>query len=378
MSIKRTNWVSNFNLVGSARINDNTFKIDEVSQNGWDYNSMNLGVDCGEKCGVVYGNMMGGFSTKRDNVLYVHGKDEDGKDDWGNNFTIDWDDRFNDELLDTIGDGCFIQVGLERTDSGKLFVNKFLSEYDAIKYIKENLQNDDVIIVRGNLKYSFYNDRVTMQREIKSVFLSKAEPENFRATFRQSVLLDKDSVPKDDIDVELGRAKIRVRVLDYAKEVNGVEVKGNYPFVFNFDFDFEDKERFANFHKAILKVKKDITQVNFEGEFVNSGAVVQSTVDDISDDLKALIDIGMYTEEEVLSKFATNNSERRYVLTKPVIKQEGDEENKTIVPQIFPERYTEDDLDIVKISADVVDTKAIEDIISESDSSDDDWSELFD
>ena len=378
MSIKRTNWVSNFSLVGSARINDNTFKIDEISQSGWDYNSMNLGVDCGEKCGVVYGNMMGGFSTKKDNVLYVHGKDEDGRDDWGNNFTIDWDDRFNDELLDTIGDGCFIQVGLERTDSGKLFVNKFLSEYDAIKYIKENLQSDDVIIVRGNLKYSFYNDRVTMQREIKSVFLSKAEPENFKATFRQSVLLDKDSVPKDDIDAELGRAKIHARVLDYAKEVNGVEVRGNYPFVFNFDFDFEDKEKFANFHKAILKVKKDITQVNFEGEFVNSGAVVQSTVDDISDDLKALISIGMYTEEEVLSKFATNNSERRYVLTKPVIKQEGDDDNKTIVPQIFPERYTEDDLDIARISADAVDAKVIKDIVSDNDSSDDDWSELFD
>ena len=45
MSIKKTNWVSNFNLVGRAKINDNTFKIQEVSESGWEYNNLNLGVD---------------------------------------------------------------------------------------------------------------------------------------------------------------------------------------------------------------------------------------------------------------------------------------------------------------------------------------------
>ena len=377
MSIKKTNWVSNFNLVGRAKINDNTFKIDEVSDSGWEYSNLNLGVDCGERCGVVYANMMGGFSRERQNVIYVHGKKEDGSDDWQNNFQIDWKDRFNEELLETIGDGCFIVVGLERTDSDKLFRNRFLSQYDAINYIKEHLEDDDVVTVRGNLKYSFYNDNVTMQRDIQSIFLSKAEPKDFRATFRQSILLDKESVnPKEDIDTELNRAKIHARVLDYIKEINGVEIKGNYPFNFNFDFDFETKEKFTSFYKAIFKVTKDITQVNFEGEFVNSGAVVQATAEDISDDLKALIDIGMYTEEEVLAKYASNNYERRYVLVKPILRKEGDGESATVVAQIFKERYAEDELDINAITANTVDTDNLAEVMNSDD--DDEWmKEMF-
>lgn len=377
MSIKKTNWVSNFNLVGRARINDNTFKIGEVSDSGWEYNNLNLGVDCGEKCGTVYANMMGGFSRERKNQIYVHGKKADGSDDWQNNFQIDWEDRFNEDLLDTIGDSCFIVVGLERTDSDKLFRNRFLSPYDAINYIKDNLENDDVITVRGNLKYSFYNNNVTMQRDIQSIFLSKAEPKDFRATFRQSVLLNKESVnPKEDVDTELNRAKIHARVLDYVKEINGTEIKGNYPFNFNFDFDFENKKQFASFYEAVLKVTKDITQVNFEGEIINSGAVVQATKEDISDDLKALIDIGMYTEEEVLSKYASNNFERRYVLTKPILRKEGDGESAKVVAQIFKERYTEDELDVNAITVNTVDTDSLAGAMNSDD--DDEWlKEMF-
>ena len=377
MSIKKTNWVSNFNLVGRARINDNTFKIGEVSDSGWEYNNLNLGVDCGEKCGTVYANMMGGFSRERKNQIYVHGKKADGSDDWQNSFQIDWEDRFNEDLLDTIGDSCFIVVGLERTDSDKLFRNRFLSPYDAINYIKDNLENDDVITVRGNLKYSFYNNNVTMQRDIQSIFLSKAEPKDFRATFRQSVLLNKESVnPKEDVDTELNRAKIHARVLDYIKEINGTEIKGNYPFNFNFDFDFENKKQFASFYEAVLKVTKDITQVNFEGEIINSGAVVQATKEDISDDLKALIDIGMYTEEEVLSKYASNNFERRYVLTKPILRKEGDGESAKVVAQVFKERYTEDELDVNAITVNTVDTDSLAGAMNSDD--DDEWlKEMF-
>ena len=334
-------------------------------------------MDCGEKCGVVYANMMGGFSRERKNVIYVHGKKEDGTDDWQNTFQVDWEDRFNEELLDTIGDSCFIVIGLERTDSDKIFRNRFLSQYDAINYVKDNLETDDVITVRGNLKYSFYNDNVTMQRDIQSIFLSKAEPKDFRATFRQSILIDKESVnPKEDIDTEQNRAKIHARVLDYIKELNGVEIKGNYPFNFNFDFDFETKEKFTSFYKAIFKVTKGITQVNFEGEFVNSGAVVQATTEDISDDLKALIDIGMYTEEEVLAKYASNNFERRYVLVKPILRKEGDGESATVVAQIFKERYTEDELDINAITANTVDTDNLAEVMNSDD--DDEWmKEMF-
>ena len=72
--IKKEDWVSNFTLIGKAKINDYTFKIDEKAEKSdWIYNSMNLGVDCGEKHGTVYAEMLGGYADERENVIYAHG-----------------------------------------------------------------------------------------------------------------------------------------------------------------------------------------------------------------------------------------------------------------------------------------------------------------
>ena len=91
--LEKKKWVAQFNLVGKAKINDYTYKIDEKSEKSdWIYNTLNLGVDCGEKFGNVYAEMMGGYGSDRDNVCFVHGKNDDKKDDWDNRFTVDWDD----------------------------------------------------------------------------------------------------------------------------------------------------------------------------------------------------------------------------------------------------------------------------------------------
>ncbi len=346
--IKKTNWISSFKLVGRAKINDNSFKIDEVSQSGWCYNNLNLGVDCGEKYGVTYANLMGGYSQVKDNIIYVHGKKEDGTEDWENIFTINWDDRLDEEILDTLGDMCFIKVGLENTENGKLYTQKFLAAYDAINYIKEHLTNDTVINVQGNLKYNFYQGNVTMQRDIRSIFLSKAEPENFKASFAQSVLIDNDSINlKEDVDTNRKCVSVHARVLDYVKELNGNTIKGQYPLPFTFEYEYESEEIFKKVYKLLFKVKKNIRQINFEGDFINTGATVQATMDDVTDDVKALIAMGLYTEEEILTKYAAQGGiERRYVLTRPIVRIEGDAENKQTVPQIFDDRYTEEDLTI--------------------------------
>lgn len=376
--IKKTNWISSFKLVGRAKINDNSFKIDEVSQSGWCYNNLNLGVDCGEKYGVTYANLMGGYSQVKDNIIYVHGKKEDGTEDWENIFTINWNDRLNEEILDTLGDMCFIKVGLENTENGKLYTQKFLAAYDAINYIKEHLTNDTVINVQGNLKYNFYQGNVTMQRDIKSIFLSKAEPENFKASFAQSILIDNDSINlKEDVDTNRKCVSIHARVLDYIKELNGNTVKGQYPLPFTFEYEYDSEEIFKKVYKLLFKVKKNIRQINFEGDFINTGATVQATMDDVTDDVKALIAMGLYTEEEILTKYAAQGGiERRYVLTRPIVRIEGDAENKQTVPQIFDDRYTEEDL-IINFSSnsdsnsdsDMWDTSAI----LNDDDDDDSW-----
>jgi hypothetical protein len=95
----------------------------------------------------------------------------------------------------------------------------------------------------------------------------------------------------------------------------------------------------------LSKVKKGVTQITFEGEFVETGATVQATLDDVPDDIKELIEIGVYTEEEALAKCSENGSrERRMLITKPYTKKVGDEDNKVTAIVYTPEKYNAEDL----------------------------------
>lgn len=348
-TIKKSDWVSNFTLVGKPVISDYTYKIDERSEkSNWVYNSLNLGIDCGESFGTVYAEMLGGYGEDRENKIYAHGKKDDGSDDFEKQIVVDFEDRFNDDVLEEIGDLSFITIGLETTDKGKTFYKKFLSEYDAIAYVKEHLTEDMVVNVRGNLKYSTYNDVTQVRKTITNIALSKVDdPSKYKATFVQSVLLDKDSasLKSENIDKDKGVMYVDARVLDYVKEVNGIEVKGQYPYAkqFEFEMDFSNEAQCKKIMDKLFKVKKDITQITFEGEFVEGGAVVTAVWDDVPDDIKDLVEIGVYTKEEALAKCTANGSrERRMVLKKPQIKLVG--EDKVPVISRFEERYTEEDL----------------------------------
>ena len=193
--IIKKDWTSNFTLIGTPKISDYTFKIDERSEkSNWIYNSMNLGVDCGDVYGTVYCEMMGGYSADNPNAIYAHGKKDDGSDDFEQQIQVDWDDRFDEDILETIGDLSFVTIGLEKTDKGKTYYKKFLSAYDAIAYVKAHLEEDMVINVKGALKYSEYQGKTQVRKNINSIVLSKVDDvSKYAARFTQSVLIDKSS-----------------------------------------------------------------------------------------------------------------------------------------------------------------------------------------
>lgn len=374
--IARSDWASSFSLIGEAKVNDYTYKIDAKSEkSSWIYNSLNLGVDCGEKHGTVYVELMGGYSDERENVIYAHGKDDDGNEDWSKQIIVDWEDRFDESVLEEIGDGSFLTVGLEKTTAGKTYYKKFLSAYDAIAYIQEHLTDGTVVNIRGRLQYSIYNDVTQVRKTIQSIVLSSVdEPSKYRANFTQSILLDKESASLKKIDKDKGVMYVDARVLDYVKELNGVEIKGQYPFAkqFEFEVDLTNPELCKKVVDKVFKVKKGITQITFDGDFIEGGATVTATMDDVPDDIKDLIAIGVYTEEEALEKCSASGSrERRMVLRKPHIKLVGDDKIPTL--QKFEQKYTEDDL-VIDIGGDEEELPFDEDEDS-SDDSDMSWLE---
>lgn len=375
--IKKEQWQSSFNLIGEARVNDYTFTMDKRSEkSSWIYNSMGLVVDCGEKFGSCRADLMGGYSDERQNLIYAHGKDTNGNDDFAKQIIVDWEDRFNDDILEEVGDLSFLTVGLEKTTAGKTYYKKFLSEYDAIAYIQEHLEDGMVVNVKGRLQYSMYNEVVQVRKTIQSIVLSSADPSKYRATFTQSILIDKDSASLKNVDKDKSVMYVDARVLDYVKEINGVEIKGNYPFQKQFEFpmDLTKPDLCKKIYEKLFKVKKGITQITFDGDFVEGGAQVTATIDDVPDDIKDLIELGIYTEEEALQKCSASGSrERRMILRKPTTRLVGDA--KTPVLQIFENKYDDDDLVINLGSNEEEDMSTPFDEVEESssDNSDMDW-----
>ena len=357
--LAKTNWSQTFTIVGEAIVNDYTFKLDEHSnKSDWIYNQLNLNIDCGSKYGKISVELMGGYGSERaNNVIYVHGKNEDGSDDFKNQYTIDFVDRFDESILEDIGSTCFINIGLEKDIHDKTVVKRFLTPYDAIAYVSEHLEDGMVINVRGQLRYQLYNGNVQCRKEINSIFLSKAEPDAYRASFVQTMLLDKDSAGKSTIDKDKKVMYVNAYILEKFKEFNGWDLTENgkikggifVPLRKTFEFDLNGKEptQTAKLIDKVFKVKNGVTQITFEGEFVETGAAVTATEDDLTDDVKDMIDCGFYTLEEALVKCSTNGAkERKMMILKPQIRMVGDDDNKTSQVQIFKEQFEEEDLQL--------------------------------
>ena len=346
-----------FNIVGKAKVNDYTFTLDKVSESGYTYSRFNLGIET-QPGNVIYSELMGGY-VKKDPV--INAKD---KNDLKIQIPVSFSDRFNPKIIELLHDSSFIKVGLESDDEGKTVSKKFLSGYDAIQYVKDNLQDGMIVNVKGNLKYSKYNDKIQAKKEITSIYLSKAEPENFKATFIQTILLDKDSIGKDRVKDE-GEFDIYAKVIDYG----GKEVKANIPFAVNYSLKVNENPTLTKkLLDGYFKVKKDITELAVEGIFVEGNQVGTVTEDDIPDDMLELIEMGLYSKEEILGKLVIKGEKiSKMYITRPFIQKDDKGIIKTFK---IEERYSENDL-IINVEKE--DDTPPFDVDTKADDSDNDW-----
>ena len=340
-----------FTLIGKVKVTDKTFNLDNSYDSGWTDNQMYLGVDCGNG-NMVYGEMRGGFFPDDDNILKGFSKDEKDNEGKSKQVEIAWEDRFDEELLDTIADTSFIKVGVEKDVKGKTVYKKFLSAYDAVEYLNDHLEDGMIVNVKGNIGYSEYEDNVTVKKEITSIVLSKVEDEaDFKATFTQTILLDFDSIGKKD--PEKNTMALNAYVVDYVgkPKIDGkkVEIKKNvtYPKTFEVAIN-ENPEITAKMLQKFFKVKKkgSINVLTVMGNLIEGAAIVNITDDDIPDDIKELIEMGLYSEEEAKAKCAVggNNRERRMVILKPDITYVGQDDERKPTVAFEEGKYEDSDL----------------------------------
>lgn len=340
-----------FTLIGKTKVTDKTFNLDNSYDSGWTDNQMYLGVDCGNG-NMVYGEMRGGFYPDDDNILKGFSKNEKDNEGKSKQVEIAWEDRFDEELLDTIADTSFITVGVEKDVKGKTVYKKFLSAYDAVEYLNEHLKDGMVVNVKGNIGYSEYEDNVTVKKEITSIVLSKVEDESdFKATFTQTILLGFDSIGKKD--PEKNTIALNAYVVDYVgkPKINGkkVEIKKNITYPKTFEVAINDNpEITAKMLQKFFKVKKkgSINVLTVMGNLIEGAAIVNITDDDIPDDIKELIEMGLYSEEEAKAKCAVggNNRERRMVILKPDITYVGQDDERKPTVAFEEGKYENSDL----------------------------------
>lgn len=339
-----------FNLIGRVKVTDKTFNLDNSYDSGWTDNSMYVGVDCGNG-NTVYAEMRSGFFPDKDNVIRAYSKDE--KDDAGKSKSVEiaWEDRLDESLYDSISDSSFLTVGVEKDVKDKTVYKKFLTAYDAVEYLNEHLEDGMIVNVKGTIGYNEYEGNVSTKKEITSIVLSKIDDEaDFKATFSQTILVDSKSIGKKNDDK--GTMELAAYVIDYVgkPKIDGekIEVKKNvtYPKTFEVAIN-ENPEITAKMLQRFFKPKKGkITEITVTGNLVEGGSTVNITEDDIPDDIKELIEMGLYSEEEAEKKIAVGNGnrERRMIIVKPDITyvETGDDRKPTVA---FEDgKYDEDDL----------------------------------
>nr|DAH72671.1 MAG TPA: Single strand DNA binding protein [Bacteriophage sp.] len=339
-----------FNLIGRVKVTDKTFNLDNNYDSGWTDNSMYVGVDCGNG-NTVYAEMRSGFFPDKDNVIRAYSKDE--KDDAGKSKSVEiaWEDRLDESLYDSISDSSFLTVGVEKDVKDKTVYKKFLTAYDAVEYLNEHLEDGMIVNVKGTIGYNEYEGNVSTKKEITSIVLSKIDDEaDFKATFSQTILVDSKSIGKKNDDK--GTMELAAYVVDYVgkPKIDGekIEVKKNvtYPKTFEVAIN-ENPEITAKMLQRFFKPKKGkITEITVTGNLVEGGSTVNITEDDIPDDIKELIEMGLYSEEEAEKKIAVGNGnrDRRMIIVKPDITYVGTGDDRKPTVAFEDGKYDEDDL----------------------------------
>lgn len=342
---------ASFNLIGRVKVTDKTFNLDNSYDSGWTDNSMYVGVDCGGG-NVIYAEMRSGFFPDKDNVIRAYSKDE--KDDEGKSKSVEiaWEDRLDESLYDSISDSSFLTVGVEKDVKEKTVYKKFLTAYDAVDYLNEHLEDGMIVNVKGTLGYSEYEENVSTKKDITSIVLSKVEDEkDFKAIFSQTILVDSKSIGKKN--EEKNTIELSAYVVDYVgkPKIDGekIVVRQNVTFPKTFEVAInENPEITAKMLQKFFKPKKGkVAEITVTGNLVEGGSTVVITEDDIPDDIKELIEMGLYSEEEAEKKIAVGNNgnrEKRMIILKPDITYVGKDENRKPTVAFEDAKYDEDDL----------------------------------
>ena len=330
-----------FTVTGLVKgLGEDSFQFDVKGKNNinWNMNVMNIRLD------DTKGNSF--FLNTRDGYDLIKGKTIYAQDTNGNNLKIPFGERLNPTVLETIDENRMIKVGYAITevtdDKGHKYntwmYKTFLTVFDLIKFLKESLQNDTKITIKGRTSYQMYNGETSAQYDIQRVYIEPSEvPEKFNTfpfgfEFNQTFLIDSNSVDDSKFETE-GIATVNAYIYQLeskkgadGKNIQTVNEKGDtvnakFPKVYPIKYVVRAGEKKDVMRKVIdkyLKVEGDTVRcIEYIGKFVQGYASSNITEKDLPDDIKEMIDMGLYTLEEALKMCAGKERISELQLIKP-------------------------------------------------------------
>lgn len=335
-----------FSLTGKLRITNNTFNIDKQKDgSNYVYSNANLSLDCGN--GNVFCNLVGGHFLTGKNVIYALGvKEEDGRvrTDYSKQLQVDYNDRFNEAILKNISQDSFVIFNIEKDADGKFISKRFLSKEDGVKYLQSVLTDGMVLNVSGDISFRVDNEGKTLfTLNIKRIYLNEKENPVLHSNFTLAILSDINSYDTASKIDENGLINLDCYVTEYMKEYKGLE-KAIVPLPFSLSMDTHNDNWKKIINEYFRPQSKYVAETVIEGNIMSFGNLQSVSLEDQSDDIKQLVELGILSVDE-LARVGTNNNSlvQKMVFARPYVSvQDG-----KITIMCDKEKYSADDLEFI-------------------------------
>jgi len=303
--------IATFEALGIFEANGKT-KIDQTNKPTWKYSNMFFKLKCGDE--NISTSLIGGFNplAPRDIEYSEFGgklhpiveKNGRATIDWRGSCAIKWEKRFEKSELEKVAAIDKIRVEIVKGER-----EEFLTNYDLINYLAENLQDKQALKIYGNINYEYKDGKLEENYLITQIYGAEIS-EEYPAfcKFRQTVLIDSNSVQP----VENGIIPIQGFTPQYINHNGEDYINSVIAVPFEFNFDTESLPKYQIYLDKFFKVEpKKFSEIVIEYGVKKYGDIKQITLEDImTDENKDVIETDLLfgmSEEEVLEKYVGSN-----------------------------------------------------------------------
>lgn len=295
-----------FRFTGKIKFNDDNKDRPSLrtgkTKDGDEYKLLNLGITT-DKSNWAFVEL---FGMKSDEIKTM---DVDN-----NKFDVDWEDRFNEDIVESVASykKTYVNLSKERGD-GKGFV----SSYDAVEYIVDNIEtlSEATVCITGDVNKNEYNGRLSDRFIIRSLYV--VDENDVRPSFRT---YGRYFFTKEDIDDADWKEDKKLAIDGYINTYMSSEKANKYvkhPAIFDaskVDYNNEDHIKVKDYKlrqlgiaeedgKIANKLKSNkVYALDIEFAYLNGAEQTEFDMDTLTENQKVAIELGLKTVDDFRPK----------------------------------------------------------------------------